>query len=83
MDLFNDGRLIRFAGLASTILLDPPLFSSPAGGEGCGIILDRRLPFSFRNGPTFDRRLPLPPFGTPDPNNPAFGIEDPRFVGVP
>lgn len=80
VDLFNDDRLFRFAGLVSRIRLGPP---SPVGGESCGIILDRRLPFSFRMGPIFDRRLPLPPFGTPDPNDPTFGMEDPRFAGLP
>lgn len=72
----------RLAGLVNTTLRGP-LFISPMGGESCGIILDRRLPFSFRNGPIFDRRLPLPPFGTPDPEDPIFGVNDRRFAGLP
>jgi len=54
-DLFD-----RFAGLAEmrTRRALPFPVSSPVCSEVCGIMLDRRLPFSLRTGPMFDRRLP-------------------------
>jgi hypothetical protein len=80
IDWFNDIRLALFAGLANMTLLGAPLLVSPMGGESCGIMLDRRFtPFSLRNGPIFDRRLPL---GTPEPGVPIFDVEG-RFAGLP
>lgn len=66
-----ESRFTLFPGLARRTLLG--LLESPPGGDNCGIILDRLLPFSFRT-PRFDRLL----FFAPD-----LGVEGTRLLGLP
>ena len=76
-DLFD-----RFAGLAEmrTRRALPFPKSSPVCGEICGIMLDRRLPFSLRTGPMLDRRL-LELLLVEARSALAFPVEGARLVG--
>lgn len=84
VDRVSDDLFDRFAGLADmrTRRALPFPASSPVCGEICGIMLDRRLPFSLRTGPMFDRRLPelLP---VEDRSALAFPVEGARLLGEP
>lgn len=85
IDLVNEVRLTRFAGLAIITLRAKVLLPS-VGGESCGIMLDRLRPFSLRKSPILDRRLPLPLFAIPIPEPepiPPFGVEGARLPGLP